>query len=599
VLPAGFAPTAEDSSTLIATRRIYAARLADARSVLLEETSGLLSAPGWNPDGRAFAFARVVDSGTNGRRFEVVVQEGIADKRVLFTRPCGAVASRSELVERLTPAWSPDGRYLAIVMPEPEPGLFIIRADNGRLIKHEEGGCWPSWSPDGSRLAFVGRSKLAGASLQILDTTFGPARQVADIGQTFQAPAWSRDGKAVLYISRKSRFRGVGSSDQTELVRLELESGKIEVLQHLNPDQPDRDKAFRGASFSVDRDGDELFYSVDVESQPKVIVWYRPRTRETRDRFNPFDFSVRATALALSPAGKTLALRLGPSGPFGPTAIWELSDNRLTPLVPDESARLEWLTLIIQTCRQLLCASLPPAAAEGHAVERASILPIPGEIASTQEMAFRLRRLARFGRPLCDLPPDAGPIDQELRAFLVEARLFFDYLRDDFDAALASLDAFEAITSSTDQRKRLLSIRAQLFLSKGEIERTKDSLRYLGDLDGRKTLRYEVTPAGVTMTEQPRPNQGWVKYLSQRVQELERARTANTGPQEEPLGNRNPDNPAAFPGLFGPRGGIPQIGPMAPEPGIRFLVPRTGPPGVPPAPRPPAMPRFERKDRAR
>src|SRR5262249_16701162 len=103
--------------------RLWATRVEDGTSVLLEDGKGPLPSPGWSPDGQALAFGRLVPE-EEGGRFEIVVQDGPDRQRVLqATRIAGPISEAAGL-PGLAVAWSPDGRYLAVPQLRPH-GLAI------------------------------------------------------------------------------------------------------------------------------------------------------------------------------------------------------------------------------------------------------------------------------------------------------------------------------------------------------------------------------------------------------------------------------------------------------------------------------------------
>ncbi len=331
------------------------------------------------------------------------------------------------------------------------------------MLKVLEGASRPSWSPDGTKLAFV----QAGDHewLHVIDTNFGPPRPLVGLGRTSQPPSWSRDGRwvmAVAHLERVAAVRGAeGPSSQTDLIRAQVDGGKYEPVANLASD-PGGSGRWNGSWFSLDRAGEELFFTSDVEGQPSVIAWFRPRDRVTLKKDNPIDFAVRVVGLAVAPAGKVLALGAGASPPFAAPGLWNLAtttaSDRFRAIVPDDATRVEWLTNLIAAARPPL-GRLPAAVVGDRTAERPTLLPVPGEVPGNDEILTILRRLARTGRPLCDRPPDAPPAGPELLAFLDEARLFFDFAREDYAAALASLEAIEARTTSPEHRLRLLSAR--------------------------------------------------------------------------------------------------------------------------------------------
>lgn len=545
--------------------RLYVADALSGGAILLEDGSAPLTSPAWNADGHALAFGRWVEGGPGPARFEVVIQDGLKQQRVLLTRPVVAGPGAAEGLPRRTLAWSPDGRYLAVPDPTATGGLLVVRADNGRVLNTIEGACWPSWSPDATRLAMIVVKDTS--SLVVLETSFGARRVLADLGRTFQPPTWSRDSRSLLAISRRVTERGFGRSRQVEVVRVHLESGHHETAAPIAADAPGRDKVVRGVAFTADRDLEDVFSSVDYEGQPAAVVWYRPRTMETVHRFNPLDeISVRVGALALSPDSKVLAVRMGPDDAGATLGLWDVGTRRFDLLESDDASRVAWLTLLVESAGKLLGVCLPRPTVGGRAIERPTVLPLPGEIPQGQEIALRIRRLGRHGRSLCDRPPGSEGADPRLDEFLAEARLFFDILSEDYASALAALEALEARTTLPDRRVRLLGVRAQILLGLGDFERAGDVVGYLRSLESRVPSRLEVTPAGAVLVEEPSPTHGWARYLAQRLDDRTRSRRSPAVGEDEPPGNREFEGPRV-PQHFGPVFG-PALRPFPGDPGF-------------------------------
>jgi Tol biopolymer transport system component len=155
-------------------------------------------APAWSPDGRLLALERA-------GRIYVMKADGTGLHR-LGSRP-----PRDH-----EPAWSPDGRRIAFVTKD---SLLVMRADGGgvrRLYRIKAGAvAGPSWSPDGRSIAFslvdedvCGEGSLAvigegGRGLRYVTLASGcPPSVVAPGGDADvddSDPDWSPDGTRIAF----------------------------------------------------------------------------------------------------------------------------------------------------------------------------------------------------------------------------------------------------------------------------------------------------------------------------------------------------------------------------------------------------------------
>jgi len=213
-------------------------------------------------------------------------------------------------------------------------------------------------------------------SRSITSTTISaPPATWADIGQTSQAPVWYRDGRSLAVVARRlSQRRREFPLEQTDLIRVYIEKRQVGGDHQLRGEPSDRDKGFGGSSFSLDREGDTLYFVAEAEGHLSEIVTFHPRTPGDGRAVPSIDNSIRIGALAVSPSGKALAFRAGSPGDFSTPALLDLATNeQFRPLVPDDAARVGVAgDLESETSRPLLRASLPSTDAQNRPIERQS-----------------------------------------------------------------------------------------------------------------------------------------------------------------------------------------------------------------------------------
>ncbi len=546
------------------TYRLWATRLETGDSILLDESAGPISAPAWHPDGTQLAYAKVNRAPDGSARYEVIVQDAPDRKRVLHSRELDQAKWRADerLIARSAVAWGPDGRCLAAPLPySPSQGggFVVLRVDDGRVLKSVAGGEFPSFSPVGTRLSFLAASPRP--TVCGLDGEFGEPKRLATAQPLGSAPFWTRDGLSYWLVRRQTQQR-------VEVVRLSAETGQVEWSYDPLGHALRNDQELISASLALDEEGENLFAAARVVDEPNTIVWIMPGRGAVFDRMVPFDLQTPMTSLALATRQKKLFVRLGSARELGPIGLIDLESKKLEALAPDAPGRAAWLDLVLATTRHILRERLPALHQGPHEVERPTLIPMPGQVIDGTEVAASLRRMARIARPLLahlsgtDLvPPDA--------------RLILDYLQGDHAACLASVDALIAQATRPDERTRLLGLRAQLLIEKGDRTRARALLEYLKEWADRPRSRIEEGPPGpLQIVEETTPGSAWMGYLLDSLLETKTGKDRGV-----PVGN--PDNPNAEFAL--PLDLFNRIDELPPGPKVeRLVIPEARP--IPPRP---------------
>jgi eukaryotic-like serine/threonine-protein kinase len=160
--------------------------------------------PAWSPDGRYLAFLR--RSATENGIF-IVPALGGDERRLGTTEPSLSRQAWSQC--RLS--WSPDGRFLAVVdhtSPEDRYSIFLLSVEDGgkqRLTSSPESSAdySPAFSPDGKTLAFIRSSGLTSEDIYLISTHGETLQRLTVDQRRILSLAWTADGREIVFSSNR------------------------------------------------------------------------------------------------------------------------------------------------------------------------------------------------------------------------------------------------------------------------------------------------------------------------------------------------------------------------------------------------------------
>lgn len=172
------------------------------------------SVPAWSPGGKRIAFSVRATDGS----YDLYLINPDGSHLVRLTRPIRSsgppgTASDFSDVTNGSPAWSPDGRWIAFVAGRrvptvaPSAAVTVIGVD-GRERQTLTLGVSPTWSPDGQRLAFVEEHET-GAYIDLIDADGANRRRLVQTQTRDPRPDWSPDGTRIAYDEVENNVAGI------------------------------------------------------------------------------------------------------------------------------------------------------------------------------------------------------------------------------------------------------------------------------------------------------------------------------------------------------------------------------------------------------
>jgi len=157
--------------------------------------------PAWSPDGRFIAVGRIDATGAG---YYAIPALGGSDKKIAGANPLDFVNGVD---------WSPDGKFLIIAEASAPgsslPGIFLISVDscekhplNVRLPGHYVAD--PVFSPDGKSIAFACGSGYLSAEVCVVPASGGTATMLASQHSDIIGMAWTADSRRIVVATNQT-----------------------------------------------------------------------------------------------------------------------------------------------------------------------------------------------------------------------------------------------------------------------------------------------------------------------------------------------------------------------------------------------------------
>jgi TolB protein len=230
-------------------------------------------APVLSPDSTLFAYIKY-SSGTGEAILQIDNLQG--------TAPISANSywgGTIPLFKMDTPAWSPDGNWIAFVaqgggsstldlyrvsLASPNGGTEALE----RLTSDDAVESGPAWSPDSQQLVYVADLSQVNpdgsTELRIYNSADGQITNLTDNGSELieAAPDWSPDGQWIVFHARAS------GSSETDIYRMEVGGTPEKIIDSdANDIQPRFSPDGRYIVFSSDRSGNWDVYIYEITTQ--------------------------------------------------------------------------------------------------------------------------------------------------------------------------------------------------------------------------------------------------------------------------------------------------------------------------------------------
>lgn len=179
------------------TLKVIDFRTGETRALFSSETGGGLVSPAWSPDGRQIAVTRF-NANQSAWAIDLVNADGsrCGDKPV-----CEIRTNNQGEQYRGGLGWSVQG-VLTLGLNGDVFTMFTDGVSLFNLTRHPADDSVPAWSPDGKQIAFTS-TRDGHFQIYVMDLNGGNVRRVSHGDATDWSPTWSPDGKWLAFTSNR------------------------------------------------------------------------------------------------------------------------------------------------------------------------------------------------------------------------------------------------------------------------------------------------------------------------------------------------------------------------------------------------------------